>query len=117
MTGNGRKKVSRARSREEQAVKENQEKNLHPVKQKGSTVKARVKKDALYIPPEQHEKAAKKKSHKTVRPKKVVHNPLDRIWQMEPQQGSSQQHVYHFAGCTSLVKFTNHPPSLTKTNH
>ena len=97
MTGNGRK-VSRARSREKQAVKENQEKNLHHVKQKGSTVKARVKKDALYIPPEQHEKAAKKKSHKTVRPKKVVHDPLDRIWQTEPQQGSSQ-HVYHFAGC------------------
>lgn len=114
MTGNGRKKVSR----EKQAVKENQEKNLNHVKQKTSTVKAKVKKDA-HNPPEQHDKVAKKKSRKTLRPKKDVHNPLDRIRQMEPQKGSLQQHVYRFTGC---LKGTSHvdsspPAKFTNINH
>ena len=90
MTGNVRKKVSR----EKQAVKENQEKNVNHVKQKS---KPWVKK--VQSPPEPHVKAAKKKRCKTARPKKVVHNPLDRIRQMEPQKGSFQQIVHHFTGC------------------
>ena len=48
MTGNG-KKVSKAQSRKKQAAKENQEKIPHHVEQKGSAMKARVKKDASIL--------------------------------------------------------------------
>lgn len=107
MMGNGRKKVSR----EKQAVKENQEKNLNYVKQKA--VKVRVKKD-VHNPPDQHDKVAKKKRCKTVRPKKDVHNPLDRIRQMEPLKGSSQQYVNHFTGCLKgMCHFESSPAKST----